>query len=581
MKKLFKSNRLPMLSALCGSLLLLGCTNADYDFDKVDYTLGFGSGEITLPSNNSVNIMLDDILDLGNSDLIKVEANGDYVFKKEQQDKIESVDVNIKAITNSGMSSSLPFPEIELPAAIMPFVGMEITLADYGIDPLTKEDDISLMDYSFDVPETVEKLNYVTLANGGTNLTVSLKLPAIKTLSLVVNLPKQLVMTYENTFGTFDTNNNTLTINNHEVVNEKLNLNFKVKRINTEMVNHKFTLNSKVHLSVAISALRVPAQPKIQLSGNVALDDMTIIEANGTFKPTIDPQEVGSATINSLPDFLTDSKVVADIDNPRIELTVTSNLPLGAKVNANIKSVYLDGSRAMVPISGDNAIDIQPNKTSKIMICRKIKDITPSEYDQVIVLDNLSNIVKKLREKMKIQFDITSINAYQTGDVTIKLGEENGYKISPDYKFMAPLALGDNAVIIYVDTEKDWHKDIKDIELSKASTILLTANAENGVPADMEINITPVGTNGQSLTNLIVKPINNKVAAGATSSKVEYEISDADGKGLSLLDGVQYELSINAPADNAQKYKVLNKTQKVKLTDITLKVLGKVVVDAN
>ena len=137
------------------------------------------------------------------------------------------------------------------------------------------------------------------------------------------------------------------------------------------------------------------------------------------------------------------------------------------------------------------------------------------------------------------------------------------------------------AVIIYADTEKDWHKDIKDIELSKASTILLTANAENGVPADMEINITPVGTNGQSLTNLIVKPINNKVAAGATSSKVEYEISDADGKGLSLLDGVQYELSINAPADNAQKYKVLNKTQKVKLTDITLKVLGKVVVDAN
>ena len=79
MKKLFRNYRLPMLTALGGSLLLLGCTNADYDFDKVDYTLGFGSGELVLPSNNSINITLDDILNLGNSDLISTTASGDYV----------------------------------------------------------------------------------------------------------------------------------------------------------------------------------------------------------------------------------------------------------------------------------------------------------------------------------------------------------------------------------------------------------------------------------------------------------------------------------------------------------------------
>ena len=85
MKKLFRNYRLPVLTALSSSLLLLGCTNADYDFDKVDYTLGFGSGEITLPSNNSINIMLDDILDLGNSDLINTTASGDYVLGKEPE----------------------------------------------------------------------------------------------------------------------------------------------------------------------------------------------------------------------------------------------------------------------------------------------------------------------------------------------------------------------------------------------------------------------------------------------------------------------------------------------------------------
>ena len=34
MKKLFRNYKLPMLTALGAGMLLLGCTNADYDFDN-------------------------------------------------------------------------------------------------------------------------------------------------------------------------------------------------------------------------------------------------------------------------------------------------------------------------------------------------------------------------------------------------------------------------------------------------------------------------------------------------------------------------------------------------------------------
>ena len=78
MKKVFKTSKLFMLTAVCSSALLLGCTNADYDLDKVDYTLGLGGGQLTLPSNNSVIVKLDDILNLGNIDLISIDENGDY-----------------------------------------------------------------------------------------------------------------------------------------------------------------------------------------------------------------------------------------------------------------------------------------------------------------------------------------------------------------------------------------------------------------------------------------------------------------------------------------------------------------------
>ena len=102
MKKLFRNYRLPVLTALSSSLLLLGCTNADYDFDKVDYTLGFGSGEITLPSNNSINIMLDDILDLGNSDIISTASNGDYVLDK-QPEKIDPITVTVDPLVHDSL----------------------------------------------------------------------------------------------------------------------------------------------------------------------------------------------------------------------------------------------------------------------------------------------------------------------------------------------------------------------------------------------------------------------------------------------------------------------------------------------
>lgn len=103
MKKLFKHYRLPVLSALGSCLLLLGCTNSDYDFDKVDYTLGFGGDEITLPGNNSTkDILLDDLLDISTSDLITTEENGDYKLFKEPDNDIDPVNVNVDPILISG-----------------------------------------------------------------------------------------------------------------------------------------------------------------------------------------------------------------------------------------------------------------------------------------------------------------------------------------------------------------------------------------------------------------------------------------------------------------------------------------------
>lgn len=69
------SNKSKMLVCLlsCGLLTLgTGCTDNDFDLSKIDTTIGIGGDELTLPTNSTENIMLDDFLELNNSDLVSI-----------------------------------------------------------------------------------------------------------------------------------------------------------------------------------------------------------------------------------------------------------------------------------------------------------------------------------------------------------------------------------------------------------------------------------------------------------------------------------------------------------------------------
>ena len=576
MEKLFKNHRLPVLTALGGCLLLLGCTNSDYDFKKVDTTLGFGDGQLTLPSNNSINVTLDDILNLGSTDLIKVdEATGDYVFGKDPE-SISPVNVKVDPIEDAGRTSDLPIDNITLDPSISALAGQVIKLSDYGIEPIKINQSISTFDYSFTIPDEVKELDEIILKGNGSELDIKLSLPSVKELQkFIIKLPEQFVL--ENIGIGILAADNTLTLPADYVVNDyEVELKLLVKRIKAQLDNdHKFKLDGTVYVDAEVNKILVPSASTILFAGHVALAELKVQAATGVFKPTINAQRVGSTTINSLPDFLTDARVVADIYNPQIWLDIESNLPLGGTIEAKLGSSTLNGFVELSKAKG-NALLIGANTTTKIVVCRKapagLTGYTP------IIADDLSNIVKKLSEGMQITIDITKFEADES-KTTIQLGLD--YTFKPNYKLRAPLALGDEAVIVYNDNEGDWNKDIKDLQLSNGSKAILTANVENGVPADLEINVEPLNKNGQILTELVVKPIKNTVAAGVTAGLVEYEITDPNGNGLKLLDGINYHLNVTAPSDALQKGKTLNQNQKIILKDIKLQLNGHVVVDAN
>ncbi len=574
MKQSKTKKQLFLLSCVVGGMLLSGCADDGYKISSVDATLSVGNGNLNLPTNNSVVVTLDDILDLGSTDIITVDNNGDYKFGKAPEN-VSDVKVRVNSIHSNGSPRTLAFPAINLPASIQALAGQTVKPSDYGVS-LAQGGDISLIDYQFNVPDDVESLNYVVLGNG-VSMKIEITLSTVTKLNkLEVTLPHQFVVENLNG-GTFDNTTNKLTLTNVTVSSGKVTLNFLLKQIKAGLdANHAFAVYDKVHMNIDIAELKVPSAATLPVSGVVTIGSMDVTAANGRFNPTIDPQAVGSTTINSLPDFLTDARVVTDIDNPQIWLTLVSNLPIDGYAEAKLSSTTSQADVILSKAKG-NELPIAANSTTRLVICRKAP-ANLSGYKAVIAPD-LTNLIKKVQEGMKINIDITKYESQQTSDATVELGHD--YLIKPDYTISAPLVLGDEANIIYNSTEDNWNKDLKDLELTKGATLQLTASVNNGVPANLEINVKPLGVGGTELTTLTVKPIENKVKAGETAGTIKYEIIDPEGAGLKKLNGIQYELLVTAPSAASEKGKVLNKNQKITITTTDLNLSGKLIIDAN
>ena len=590
MKRTKIRNRLLFCSCLACGMLMSGCSDSDYDISSVDAKLGVG-GSLSLPSDNSVTITLDDILNLGNTDLIKVLDNGDYQFGKNPE-TVSDVNVNVDKITLLEKSEQGLNFDVDLPLFPPAIIGQEVDIPYTAIDPhidiAEQTGDVSLFEYEFDAPAEINALKWVRIGDeGGVDLNLSLTFPEeIKKFEYVkIQMPGMLEMTC-NKAG-FNASTNVLTLSNC-TPSDCNGIVFNVTKINVKDVdaknfakleNGKFKLSGYVNMTMKVSRVKVSAKSSVQVSGNASFNNLVITAANGQFKPTIDAQNIGSTTINSLPDFLTDARVEADIDNPQIWLTLKSNLPLGGYVEAKLSSTTSSKDVVLSKVNG-NELPIAANTTTRLVVCRKAPaDLTHNgeTYTPVIAPD-LSNIIKKLEEGMAINIDITKFEA-NDDVITVELGKD--YTLTPKYRFTAPLVLGDEAQIVYSDNEDDLHKDLKDLKLEKGAVLTVAADVNNKVPADLEINITPLGLDGQPISTLVVKPIQNKVAAGAAADKIKYEISDPNGTGLNQLDGIEYELLVTAPTASSEKGKVLNKTQEIVIKTTDLHLNGQVIVDTD
>ena len=582
-------------SLLLASLLTLGfsvtgCTNDDYDFDQIDATMGFGSGELEIPASSTMNIPLSDILELEENGCVKIAANGDYLFQLTGSDA-SSASPMISPIVLKGNSYSSMLTLNASSAAKgtraagthLSFVSPKQQMFEYnGTDAAVK--DLKSAEVAGEIELKI-------------NLTLGGLSSAIATIDkATLTLPGYLEISQVTGNGNPMVNGSKITVENVST-SRNLQLTIKAKKLDFEKQdaygkvvignNGSIKMDGYFDLGIEADVTRVPTSA-LTIDANVNVNDITLKSATGIFDPEINISSLGDVSVTGVPDFLSEDGVRADLDNPQIILSIKNDMDAAAKVSAKVISTKNGQNLATVQLPEMNICKTTVAPVTKICICRhKTAELT-AQYGAANVYE-VSNLATLINQHIPDYVQITDVEtkADPSQEMTIEFGRY--YKVVPSYEIYAPLAFAEDAVIEYADDFDGWNDDLDDLELSEGTYVRLTADAQNLVPATLIVEATPLGVGGTDISNLIevnVKKGTVKASADgvtAVNSPLEIELREKVKGGLQKLDGLSYKVKGKASHDGTTVTGINLNSEKhtLKLENINVKLVGKVIGNFN
>lgn len=592
MKKKQMKASLLLASLLTLGFSLTGCTNDDYDFDQIDATMGFGSGELEIPASSTMNIPLSDILELEEGGSVKIAANGDYLFQLTGSDA-SSASPMISPIVLRGnsysntltLNASSAAKGTRAAGSHLSFVSPKELMFKYnGTDAAVK----SLK--SAEVAGEIElKINLTLggLSSAITNINkVTLTLPGYLEISRVEGNGNGVPMVN----GSKITVENVSTSSNLRLTIKAKKLDFANQDAYGKVVigdNGSIKMDGYFDLGIEANITGVPTS-ELSIGANVTVNDITLKSATGIFDPEINISSLGDVSVTGVPDFLSEDGVRADLDNPQIILSIQNDMDAAAKVSAKVISTKNGQNLATVQLPEMNICKTTVAPVTRICICRhKTAELT-AQYGAANVYE-VSNLATLINQHIPDHVQITDVEtrADLSQEMTIEFG--HNYNVVPSYEIYAPLAFAEDAVIEYADDFDGWNDDLDDLELSEGTYVRLTADAQNLVPATLIVEATPLGLEGTDISNLIevnVKKGTVKASADgvtAVNSPLEIELREKVKGGLQKLDGLSYKVKGKASHDGTTVTGInLNsKKHTLKLENIKVKLVGKVIGNFN
>lgn len=574
-----------------GTFVAGACTDSDYDFNNIDNTVGIG-GELTLPGSSTDTIKLADVLDLDNSDCVKVRDNGDYVFEQ-TGDEIEVTEIKVDGFTIMEKLTSGQAFVIDLESmakknakahARTKFSNTQrirrftydghsddvVDLTRVNINPASMDLSVHFPQGLSSVMPTIDKLQFFmpeyivvgsvsgngngTLSHSGTVITLT-GVNTSRDLSLTVT-------TDELVFSADNMDNGELTIENGDIT---------------------LTGDIDMSLEATLDITGTPSQTRFEISNTFNLDTFKPVSAVGKFDPSINLNSLGNVEINGIPEFLTDGDVRADLDNPQIMISINNTMNATGLVKGTITATK-DGRRtASVTVP---QMTIHPATTTEICICRRKTAEIEAEYgSNAYEVPELSTLIETIPDN--ISFDAEAM-ADKTKESEFIL--DHTYTIAPKYSVEAPIAFAENASIVYKDSLDGWHKDLEDYDLTDDACITVTAEIENRVPAYLTLTATPIDENGNDISNDVSVEVSGTVIASPDGEESAYtpltiNITKKTAEAMKKIDGLRLTIQGKAKSEDG-KDSVTGKTLNSKkhfliARDVKIKVTGKIIADFN
>lgn len=580
-----------LVSLLTLGFSVTGCTNDDYDFDQIDATMGFGSGELEIPASSTMNIPLSDILELEEGGSVKIAANGDYLFQLTGSDA-SSASPMISPIVLRGNSYSNTITLSTHSAAKgtraagthLSFVSPKKLMFEYnGTDAAVK----SLKSAEVD-GEIVLNVNLALngLSSAITKLDkVTLTLPGYLQISQVTRNGKPIEHN-----GSKITVENVSTSSNLELTIKANKLDFENQNDYGEVAvgnNGSIKMDGYFDLGIEANVTGVPTSA-LSIGAKVNVNNITLKSATGIFDPEINISSLGDVTVTGVPDFLSEDGVRADLENPQIILTVHNDMDAAAKVSAKVISTKNNQNLATVQLPEMNISKTTVAPVTKICICRHQTEELIAQYGAANVYE-VSNLATLINQHIPDHVQITGVEAKAdlSQEMTIEFGRN--YHIEPSYEIYAPLAFAEDAVIEYADDFDGWNDDIDDLELAEGTYLRLTADAQNLVPATLIVEATPLGLDGTDISRLIEVNVKKGTVKASTdgvtavTSPLEIELREKVKGGLQKLDGLSYKVKGKASHDGTTVTGIILNSEKhtLKLENIKVKLVGKVIGNFN
>lgn len=578
---------------MAGSMVVAGCSDSDYDFDKIDATVGIGGDGLEIPTSSTEDIKLKDVLDLeADGSVVEDASSHDYVFRR-TGDPINPTLVNVNKITvakRGGSSIGFKFSVSNASAAAKR--GLRRAGATVSADA-----DIYTFTYTGDTPKEVKDLKYA-----GATTALELRVPltsissAVRSLqNVTITMPGYIDYTVGTCSQDYKSNSGNKLVFENVPTDKEFVVRVNVKGLNfryqgdaansISMTKDKVTLVGTIHLSAHGNVTGMMTSAPEEIHANFGMDDFTINSATGKFDPDINLTDgLGSTKITGIPDFLQDPNVKVDLYNPQVLLTVGNDMDVegtitGKLISKKNGSVINTIDNIKIPVAANTVNNICINRTGE----------ANGSYT-VVKVPQLSDAIKTIPDE--ILFEATA-KADASRESTIELGHD--YHFSPSYSIDAPLAFAEDAEIVYKDTLDGWNDDIDDLELAEGTYLSATATVDNGVPAYLTVDAVPVGVadangNREKVNGIKIEfpDGKNKVAAstdGVTKveSPLEIKITETAAGSLKKLDGIIFTASGKAKdGDNKVTGITLNaEKHTLKVRDIKIKIVGKVIGDFN